>query len=65
MDLAKIKNAIFERIGDRIDDTPCDGLTADGGYSEELQLEQIAYTHGMRSARLAAITLLDEMQATE
>jgi len=59
-----LRQAIFDRIGDRIEDAPRDGINAEGDYSENVAAEQRAFIAGMRSARLAAIKMIDDFQNT-
>jgi hypothetical protein len=61
MTKTELRAALFERIGDRIESAPQDGASAEGTYSDTVHNEQRAHVAGMRSARLAAIKLIDEL----
>lgn len=49
------QRAIFDRIEERIDAAPKDGIGAEGVYSEHVHSSQRAYLDGLRAGRLAAI----------
>ena len=50
---------IFDRIGDRIEREPRDGIGASGVFSEIVEAQQRGYIQGLRSGRLAAIRAID------
>lgn len=50
---------IFDRIGDRIEHHPKDGIGAAGVYSEVVAAQQRGYIQGLASGRLAAIRAID------
>ena len=49
---------IWDAIDRRIDDTPTDGIAADGSHSHVVQAMQQGIINGLRIARLAAINSL-------
>lgn len=49
------QRAIFDRIEERIDAVPKDGIGAEGVYSEHVHSSQRAYVNGLCAGRLAAI----------
>lgn len=51
--------AIFDRIEQRIDAAPKDGIGAEGVYSEHVHSSQRAYVNGLCAGRLAAIKALE------
>jgi hypothetical protein len=56
------QRAIFDRIEERIDAEPRDGISAEGFYSEHVHAAQQAFVQGLRSARLAAINALANLK---
>ncbi len=50
---------IFDRVGERIEAEPQDGIGAEGVYSEHVHATQRAYVDGLRAGRLAAINALN------
>ncbi|MGR3495243.1 hypothetical protein [Citreimonas sp.] len=48
------RQAIFERITEYIDAAPCDGINAEGEFSEAVRAGQRKFIDGMRQARAAA-----------
>lgn len=51
---------IWDAIERHIDDTPTDGIAADGGHSYVVQAQQQGIVEGLRIARLAAIRALTQ-----
>jgi hypothetical protein len=60
MDKAALRKAMFERIEERIDAEPQDGINAGGDYSDAVWNEQRMFIEGMRSARVSMLAVLDK-----
>jgi hypothetical protein len=52
------QRAIWDRVEERIDAAPKDGLNTDGNYSDIIYWSQHGYINGLRAGRLAAINAL-------
>ncbi|MCA0944066.1 hypothetical protein LCM08_04000 [Salipiger pacificus] len=48
------RKAIFDRITENLEKWPCDGINAQGEFSDAVKASQEAYARGMRSARISA-----------
>ena len=60
-----LRVAVWNRIDMLIDGAPNDGLNAEGEKSERVADVQRAYIAGMRSARLAAMKIIDALDPKE
>ena len=60
-----LSKAIWDRIEDRIDAAPSDGVNWEGDYSSHLRDSQRSYIEGMRSGRLAALAAVKAFLKTQ
>lgn len=51
------RTEIWERVTERADSEPCDGICADGSYSEDLHERQRIFCDGIRVGGLAAMNV--------
>lgn len=56
---------IADRITERIDSAPSDGINAEGRYNLSVAHQQAAFIDGMRSARLIVLSALARAEAAE
>lgn len=59
------QRAIWDRIEERIQTAPKNGLNAEGGYSDSIYWSQMGYIRGLRAGRLAAINATKQTEAGE
>jgi hypothetical protein len=49
------RQEVWEMVVDRVEKMPCDGMSADGEYSEFVHAQQMKFVDGFRSGALAVL----------
>lgn len=63
--LTKNQQIVWDVIEQRIDQSPADGISAEGVFSPDVEREQRKFLDGMRVARLAAVNALRSIEGGE
>jgi hypothetical protein len=58
------QKAIWDRVEERIEAAPKDGINAEGHYSDSVYWSQHGYINGLHAGRLAAVNALSHGQRT-